>query len=193
MTINSNNYFISTQEHTSANTSINSSKLPKIYNRINWHLLSENYKPKFGKKIKVLDYGCGKYTKHIEDFLAQFNIEYYGFDPYNKSREENIKANKNFPYDIIICSNVFNILDSKEEIEKLQLLFYESSLFHETMYFATVYEGNKSGVGKTSKKDCWQRNEPTKSYLGYGPNGLEVFNTVKKDVLTRNEWIEFIL
>ena len=29
----------------------------------------------------------------------------------------------------------------------------------------TVYEGNKSGIGKASKKDCWQENRVTKDYI----------------------------
>lgn len=32
-------------------------------------------------------------------------------------------------------------------------------------YFIKVYEGNKSSVGKQTKKDCWQRNQPTESYM----------------------------
>lgn len=31
-------------------------------------------------------------------------------------------------------------------------------------FFISVYEGNGSGIGKISKKDCYQRNEKTSKY-----------------------------
>jgi hypothetical protein len=31
--------------------------------------------------------------------------------------------------------------------------------------YITVYEGDKSGVGRETKKDCWQRNERLYVYL----------------------------
>jgi hypothetical protein len=31
--------------------------------------------------------------------------------------------------------------------------------------FVSVYEGDGSGVGRQTKKDCWQRNEKLISYL----------------------------
>ena len=32
-------------------------------------------------------------------------------------------------------------------------------------YFIKVYEGDKTFIGKQTKKNCWQRNQPTESYM----------------------------
>ena len=54
-------------------------------------------------------------------------------------------------------------------------------------YFFKIYEGNKSGIGKQTKKDCWQRNQKTKDYLQqfdftgiYAPVIYKVFITNEK-------------
>ena len=59
------------QKFTSANTSINSTKLPRIY-----RLVSN----KIGDNDKVIDYGCGKY-------FDNYNLpdNYSGYDPYNRN------------------------------------------------------------------------------------------------------------
>lgn len=67
--------------YTSANTSINSEKLPRIFSKISdiW----EEYSA-------VLDYGCGKYTDHIKGHCMQHNKCYLPVDPYNQSGMTNI-------------------------------------------------------------------------------------------------------
>ena len=144
---------MSTQSFTSMDTSINSKKLPYIYSHINWEKLR-------GKE--VIDYGCGRYTQHIEALMAQYDIKWYGYDPYWRNAIQNGKAIHCDP-DIVLCSNTLNVI--KEDLIV--------SRIHDTIkyaympsigYFITVYEGNKSGIGKQTKKDCWQRNELTQNY-----------------------------
>ena len=62
------------QEFTSANTSINTKKLPAIYNKIDWNKL-------IGKT--VFDFGCGKQEtiNLIRDFLEKYDIDYIPYDP----------------------------------------------------------------------------------------------------------------
>ena len=60
------------QTHTSKNTSINKEKFPRIYTHINWNYL---------KGMRVLDYGCGRYTEHIRKLMWLYDIEWYGYDP----------------------------------------------------------------------------------------------------------------
>ena len=70
-----------TQTYTSANTSINSAKLPAVYNKINWHqaiLTNET----------IMDYGCGKFN-NAKDFVEGIGFEWHGYDKYNRSKEEN--------------------------------------------------------------------------------------------------------
>ena len=38
---------------------------------------------------------------------------------------------------------------------------------NDTKIFITIYEGDKTGVGKITKKDCYQRNESIQKYLEY--------------------------
>ena len=59
------------QEFTSKNTSINTKKLPAIYNKIDWE--------KCRGKI-VFDYGCGKQEtiNLIQELLEPYDIDYIG-------------------------------------------------------------------------------------------------------------------
>ena len=57
---------------TSKNTSINSSKLPAVYNKINWEELWVEWVTQNNGLNPIgiiLDYGCGRYTQHIQDFV----------------------------------------------------------------------------------------------------------------------------
>ena len=40
-----------------------------------------------------------------------------------------------------------------------------SGIYRMNPVYVTVYEGDKSGVGRETKKDCWQRNEQLIFYL----------------------------
>ena len=51
----------------------------------------------------------------------------------------------------------------------------------------TVYEGDKSGAGRVTKADCYQRNERIGEYLKYFGEGF----VVKKGVITnRPEFVK---
>jgi hypothetical protein len=69
---------------TSKNTSINSKKLPAIYNRLDWDALRERWAKitKFDRTPIVLDFGCGRYTDHIEQFLTTKGFIFRGYDPF---------------------------------------------------------------------------------------------------------------
>ena len=64
------------QEFSSANTSINSTKLPAIYNKIDWKKVRNNWYETHDEMSWpfVLDYGCGRYTEHINEFLMLNSI-----------------------------------------------------------------------------------------------------------------------
>lgn len=160
-----------TQTYTSANTSINSAKLPAIYNKIDFKKAWEE-----GNHI-IADYGCGKFD-NAKDFVRGMGFKWLGYDRFNRSYGEN----KNFldivrfftPY-MMICSNVLNVIDSDEEVQRIAQYIRCNSIH----YFVTVYEGDKSGKGRTTKYDCYQRNERVKEYLKYFPNAV-----VYKGVIT---------
>ena len=90
-------------------------------------------------------------------------------------------------YDCIICSNVLNVISDNEIIYYILNRIRDFIVYHKQAIFVTVYEGNKSGIGKITKKDCYQRNEPLSNYLKYFN---DVFCTndfvIKKGVITNH-------
>lgn len=153
------------QGYTSKATSINRNKLPAVYRKVQ---LSAPY---------VLDYGCGKYTDHIRSALPLHT--FLPYDPYNQPMEVNtdsmlmvdIAIGKRYPVDVV-CSNVLNVIDDDDTIR--EIVRQVESIVNRSggnAYF-TVYEGNRSGIGKASGWDQYQRNEPTRNYLRFFRNAI---------------------
>lgn len=140
---------------TSANTSINT--LNRIYK-----ILAEDFHM---EGTTILDYGCGKYNTN-KDFIEEHGYSWFGFDPYNRSKDENEETEIEFMYeypDIIVCNNVLNVVDDSTMDSILdKIKTYTSGA--NVVYF-TIYEGNKSGIGEETKADCYQRNEKVKDYI----------------------------
>lgn len=162
------------QGHSSKNTSVNTKRLPAVYNKVNWkhyaHPL-DNY--------HIVDIGCGKMETQwlIYDRLQKENIDkFYPWDPnheciVNKLLSQRIMKNTDVNK-VIICSCVLNVIDDDEALNRLIANICDMSvyLWHDGTYkmnpvYISVYEGDRSGVGKESKKDCWQRNERLSMYL----------------------------
>lgn len=152
------------QTYTSKDTSINREKLPAVFR-----------KASFGSRV-ILDYGCGKYTEHIRQYLLGKYV-YLPFDPYNQTEEVNkasrfvlslATANRD-PVDIV-CSNVLNVIDDLDTIQSIADEIQSITAATGGTAFITVYEGNRSGTGKQTGKDQYQRNEPLRSYLKYFSN-----------------------
>ena len=145
------------QHFTSKNTSINTKKLPTIYTNINLERLRDK---------TIFDYGAGKIktVRLIREKLELYDIDYIPYDIYNLSPADNCYAiERRKEADLYICSNVINVI---KEDEIIQMIINEIIKLSNTKpYFFKIYEGNKSGVGKSTKKDCWQRNQKTKDYL----------------------------
>lgn len=159
----------------SKNTSINSKKLPAIYNRLDWDALRERWAKitKFDRIPIVLDFGCGRYTDHIEQFLATKGFIYKGYDPFWKSKKENYEALSSEAY-VVICSNVLNVILDEETFNNIQRYIRDFSFLaplgktlvkEPSFYYVTVYEGDKSGIGYITKPDCFQRNETLDNYI----------------------------
>lgn len=178
---------------TSKNTSINSKRLPAIYNRLNWEKLGLEWlrKTAFSSTPIVLDIGCGRYTDHIEHFCAQKGFIYKGYDPYWKSEEENKKCLALSPY-IVICSNVLNVIKDKKAYCDVQSLVrcycYRDKFYRQqnSLFFITVFEGDRSYIGQVTKKDCYQRNLPLSEYI------WNVNDVIYKRTLTSLEGVGFL-
>lgn len=133
------------QKYSSANTSIN--KVGRLY-KVFCH-----EKP----NGKVLDFGAGKYRK------GTIFLRDKGFvvDSYEPSLQDNLPIGK---YNNILISNVLNVIAENEIIIDI-LNTCKELLESDGRVLITVYEGDKSGKGKPSKKDCYQRNARTAEYI----------------------------
>lgn len=153
---------MNTQEFTSKNTSVNKAKLPAIYNKLNWKFIKENDKAYFVNDW-VIDYGCGKYTDHIKSFLKDKGFYFIGYDVYNQPMDKNQEAlealENGTSIGVVICSNLLCVIKEDEIVQQI----VNQVTATRQPYFFTVYEANKSGIGRQTGKDQWQRNQTLKS------------------------------
>lgn len=152
------------QTYTSANTSVNSGRLPAVYR-----------KATFSAPF-VLDYGCGKYTDHIREELHRQGRELFPYDPYNQPDEVNkltmravqVCTKHRIPVDVV-CSNVLNVIDDEDTLRFTGIILSHIAWNTGGKMFVTVYEGDRSGIGRQTGPDQYQRNAPLREYLKYFP------------------------
>ena len=152
------------QKYTSRHTSVNSNKLPAIYTRF-----------KVGRSSIVFDYGCGKFIDHIKQSLPA-GVTYLPYDPFNQPQEVNCRSIERLakacyerePVDIV-CSNVLNVIDDDRAVNDIALFFNTIHSLVGGSVFVAVYEGNKTGIGKPTGNDQYQRNLPIEWYKGLFP------------------------
>lgn len=162
------------QQFTSKATSINNTKLPTVYR-----------KASFGSRL-IFDYGCGKYIDHIRQYLLGKHV-YLPYDPYNQPEDYNkasrfilsVASASKDPVDVV-CSNVLNVIDDLDTIQSIADDI-QSIIATGGTAFITVYEGNRSGIGKQTGKDQYQRNEPLRNYLRFFRNA-----TIKNGMIVVN-------
>lgn len=153
------------QTYTSKDTSINSGRLPAVYGRA------------VLRSRMVMDYGCGKYTDHIREHVNGKGKAYLPYDPYNQPDERNAATativcnamTMHVPVDVV-CSNVLNVIDDADTIRRIAHHIEEITALTGGTGYITVYDGNRSGTGKRTGADQYQRNEPLRSYLKYFSN-----------------------
>lgn len=143
------------QEYDSAKTSINSKKLPAIYNMIT---LPEG--------SVGIDYGGGKFDNAVEA-LAEQGVTLHVYDPYNRSQQHNRAALKalraNGGADFAINSNVLNVI--KEPEARLNVLENIKTITKPgAPIYITVYEGSGKGNEGVTKSG-YQLNRKTADYL----------------------------
>ena len=150
------------QTYTSSATSINRTKLPAVYK-----------KATFTASL-VMDYGSGKYIEHIRSHVNAMHKAYLPFDPFNQPDDRNAATATlvcnamytRFPVDVV-CSNVLNVIDDDAEVQKIAHHLEEIALTSGGHGFVTVYEGDRSGTGRRTGSDSYQRNEPLRNYLRF--------------------------
>ena len=156
-----------TQAFTSAATSINSGKLPKVFSKVS-----------FPRHRLIFDYGCVKYTDHIRAALP--DQTYCPFDPFNQPDDVNrCSVNyvltamlRHYPVDVV-CSNVLNVIDDDDTVCRIARHIREIVRDTGGTGYVTVYAGDRSGIGRQTGPDQYQRNQPLSDYLKYFP-GAEI-------------------
>jgi hypothetical protein len=126
---------------------------------------------KLTRKEAVLDYGAGMFDTG-KNYLESHGIKVYRYDPYNVSADENHRALVAFDenqVDAVLCSNVLNVITPDKIKSTLRHLTKASC----KLYF-TVYEGDRSGIGKATTKG-YQANMTTTAWI---PELKRHFNTV---------------
>lgn len=140
------------QEFTSKNTSVNSDKVPAVFKKIAWIPGQIN-----------LDLGGGKFDS-ARVYLNQFSTQNCVYDPYNRTPEHNKQVLSKVDYDSVTISNVLNVIKEESNWKELIQLGLDHLKCGGKIYI-TVYEGDRSGLGRVSKKDCWQHNKKLSYYF----------------------------
>ena len=124
------------QEFTSENTSINSGKLPAIFNMVHFEPGTIN-----------IDYGGGKFD-NVADYLTQYDVINLVYDPYNRSKEHNKEVLRTCKAaggaDTATCSNVLNVI-KEPEVRKNVLENIKKIVKPTGTVYITVYEGSGKG------------------------------------------------
>jgi len=147
------------QAYTSAATSINKDKLPAVFTKLT---KEKTLLP----NTRNIDIGGGKFD-NASEYLAKQDVENLVFDPYNRSAEHNsmiLESVRNKPADTATVSNVLNVIpEEANQIKTLETA--RKSLKDGGEVFITVYEGNRSGIGKVTGADQFQQNKKLSDYL----------------------------
>lgn len=164
------------QSFTSRNTSINSNRLPAVYKRI---LTDQTPRT-------IFDFGCGRFTDRITDSLPD-NITYIPYDPFNQPHDVNERGvrflnyissiQRKTPLDIV-CSNVLNVIDDDGVVSKIARMLMNVHNNTGCGIYVSVYEGDRSGVGRQTGRDQYQRNEPLRAYQKLFPGSSITNRTI---------------
>lgn len=143
------------QEFDSADTSINSNKLPAVYRMI-----------KIPEGTTGIDFGGGKFDNAVE-YIRDLGATLCVYDPYNRSAEHNREVIKslraNGGADWAINSNVLNVI--KEGAARKAVLENISRITKSgAPIYITVYEGRGDGKDGPTKAG-YQLNRKTADYL----------------------------
>lgn len=163
---------MSNQKYTSKNTSVNVKRIPYLVNHINWELF---------KGGRCLDYGSGQPNLDTWNLIRSYKIQYLPYDPYWLDETINNKAMALYPT-IVICSNLLNVIDSDEEVKRI----HDYIRWLKVPYFIRIYSGDKSGIGRETKKDCWQRNQIAENYLYFD-------EIIYKGIITLPKYKKYII
>lgn len=155
------------QEFSSAATSINSTKLPAIYNMVEFH-----------PGDVVVDFGGGKFDNAV-NYLKDKDVTLLVYDPYNRSAEHNKEVlrilKEHGGADAAVNSNVLNVIKEPEAHEAVLRNIKKITKRGAPIYI-TVYEGRGDGAEGPTKSG-YQLNRKTSDYMD---EVGRVFSNVKR-------------
>lgn len=155
------------QEFSSAATSINSNKLPAIYNMV-----------EFRPGDVVVDFGGGKFDNAV-NYLKDKDVTLLVYDPYNRSAEHNKEVlrilKERGGADAAVNSNVLNVIKEPEAREAVLRNIKKITKRGAPIYI-TVYEGRGDGAEGPTKSG-YQLNRKTSDYMD---EVGRVFSNVKR-------------
>lgn len=155
------------QEFSSAATSINSTKLPAIYNMV-----------EFRPGDVVVDFGGGKFDNAV-NYLKDKDVTLLVYDPYNRSAEHNKEVlrllKEHGGADAAVNSNVLNVIKEPEAREAVLKNIKKITKRGAPIYI-TVYEGKGDGAEGPTKSG-YQLNRKTGDYMDEVGS---VFSNVKR-------------
>ena len=125
-----------------------------------------------------VDLGGGRYD-HGTQFMAKHGVTSHVLDPFNRSPEHNSSVvalvKKRGGADSVTVFNVLNTI-KEPHIHREVLQAAHEHLRTGGALWLSVYAGDKSGIGRRTKSDSWQRNQGIKAYLdtvrGVFPNAV---------------------
>jgi len=158
------------QAFNSADTSINSGKLPAGFTELKKQGV-------FEEGQTVVDIGGGRFDNAVED-LAKQGVTLKVYDPFNRSAMHNetvVSEIANGGAYAAVSNNVLNVIQEPENINRVVRQAHNAIPDGGKAYF-TVYEGKGDGVGTETSKG-WQRNEKTQDYVArieevFGPGNV---------------------
>jgi len=154
------------QKYTSKGTSMNKHKVPKLATAIARRCQDIKI-----SGLNILDYGGGKFDTATE-YLAKFGLKNNIYDPYNRTPEENKAALSVISYDMVMMSNVLNVI-AEPGVRNHIIHDAYNHLRIGGVLAIKVYEGNRSGIMTVSeKRGSCQLNKKTSDYI---PEVIHVF------------------
>jgi len=146
------------QKYSSANTSINSGRLPRLFTVVKKHL-------GWTKDTMNFDIGSGKYLSTIHEFFTKHKILPFFYDPFTLEWAVNTReiTSAYGRVDTVTISNVLNVIaEKKNRIRVLQQA--KAIMKSDGTVYISVYPKEGCGVGEETKPDCWQSNKKLSEY-----------------------------
>lgn len=139
----------------------------------------------------VLDYGCGKGLSKEFCEKTYNNCKVFLYDPFHGFNETDsfLRQCKESVKKVITCNNVLNVLQNDTLRSVIADILIYANCYCTDIIFK-IYEGDKSGIGRITKYDCFQRNEKTESYVSFITDMIKIMCTdCDYDVKRKGQYI----